>query len=121
MTRKVSIQILAAFVVLGLITGCAEIRNGMGASGGNDQNVLTGGPITGTTIRDLPEAVKNTLRELAPMAEVADIDKEKQNDRIIYRIAFSEPGRNSEIFVAEDGTIVKDQRNESAQNSVTSK
>ena len=72
-------QILCAIAVIGLATGCAEWRKHMGASKENDQNVLTGGPITGTKLTDLPKPVRNTLKEQAPTAEVADIDKQTKD------------------------------------------
>src|SRR2546423_833871 len=100
-------QILCALAVIALATGCAESRKHMGAGNENDQNVLTGGPVTGTTIKDLPKAVKQTLKERFSNAEVADIDKQTKNGRIVYKISFMEPGKNPTIYVAEDGSVTE--------------
>src|SRR2546423_12277381 len=96
-------QILCAVAVIGLATGCAECRKHMGASGENDQNVLTGGPVTGTKLKDLPQPVKDTLKDRAPKSEVADIDKKTQNGRVVYKITFAESGKNPPLYIAEDG------------------
>jgi hypothetical protein len=88
------------------------MRKHMGGGKDNDNNVLTGGPVTGTTIKDLPQAVKNTLKEKAPTAEIADIDKQSQGGRTIYRITFSEPGTNPTMYISEDGTVVQNMPSE---------
>ena len=98
-------QILCA-IASALLVGCSGMREGMG-SAQNDRNVLTGGPVTGTTINDLPQPVKNKLKELAPTAEIADIDKQSQGGRVIYRITFTGSGRNPTMYIAQDGTIVQ--------------
>ena len=85
-------------------------KNSGGAN--NDHDVLTGGPVTGTTINDLPEPVKHTLKETRPNAEIADIDKQAGGGRVIYRIIFTDPARNSTMFIDEDGSIVQNMRSE---------
>lgn len=97
---------------IAFLVGCAEMRKHMGGGKDNDQNVLTGGPVTGTTIKDLPQPVKNTLKEKAPSAEIADIDKQAQGGRTIYRITFSEPGTNPTMYISEDGTLVQNMPSE---------
>jgi hypothetical protein len=99
-------QILCAIASAALLLGCSEMQKNMGGAE-NDKNVLTGGPVTGTTINDLPQPVKNKLKELAPAAEIADIDKHTQGGRVIYRITFTEPGRNPTMYIAQDGTIIQ--------------
>ncbi len=94
---------LWVFVVVMLATGCAQTRKDAGGGFGSQQDVLTGGPITGTTINDLPPSVKQTLRARAPKAEIADIEIQSRDGRTVYKIAFVEPGRNPTIWVAEDG------------------
>lgn len=91
---------------IALLAGCSEMRKHMGAGNDNDHNVLTGGPVTGTTIKDLPEPVRNTLKEKVSAAEIADIDRQSQGGRMIYRITFSEPGRNPTMYISQDGSIV---------------
>ena len=100
-------QILCALAAVALITGCAETRKNMGAASENDQNVLTGGPVTGTKLKDLPQPVRDTLKERMSTAEIADIDKKTQNGKVVYKISFAEPGKNPSIFIAEDGSVVQ--------------
>jgi len=105
-------HILCVIASIALLVGCAEMRKHMGGGKDSDQNVMTGGPVTGTTIKDLPEAVKNTLKEKTPNAEIADIDKQSQNGRVVYRITFAEPGKNPTMYIAEDGNIVQNMQSE---------
>jgi hypothetical protein len=105
-------QILCVIASVALFIGCAEMRKHMGGGKDSDQNVLTGGPVTGTTVNDLPQPVKNTLKEKTPNAEVADIDKQTQGGRVIYRITFGEPGKNPTLYIAEDGNIVQNLQSE---------
>ena len=56
---RIRIFALAAAAVM--LAGCTDTPNYVGAAVDRDQNVLTGGPITGTTIEDLPPAVKDSL------------------------------------------------------------
>src|SRR6267154_886203 len=100
------VTFLWAAIIIGLTSGCAEFRGNMGASGENDQNVLTGGPVTGTRIKDLPEVVRQTIREKAPSAEIAGIDKQTEDGRLIYKITLSVPGRNPSLYIADDGTVM---------------
>ena len=88
-----------------LVCGCAETRKHMGGAAENDHNVLTGGPVTGTTLKDLPEPVKDTLKTKAPNAEVADIDKQTMNGKTVYKVTFGQPGKNPALYIAEDGTV----------------
>ena len=104
-------RILWAVAAVALVTGCTEMRKNMGASNENDQNVLTGGPVTGTRLSDLPESVKNTLKERVPTAEVADIDKETLDGQIVYKISFAEPGKNPSIYITQDGKVVQNPKN----------
>ena len=105
-------RILCVLASVALLVGCVEMRKHMGGGKDNDQNVLTGGPVTGTTIKDLPQAVKNTLKEKAPRAEIADIDKQSQAGRAVYRITFTEPGTNPTMYISEDGTVVQNMPSE---------
>lgn len=68
------------------------------------------GPMIGTRFQDTPPAVQQTIMREAKGAEIADIDKERRNGRVLYEVEFKNPGRNVEIHVAEDGSIVQDSR-----------
>ncbi len=81
----------------------------MGAAVDNDSNVLTGGPITGVTLPELPDSVKQTLKETVPHAEIVSIEKFTRDGsvgRIIYDFHFTEPDRNPDLWVGEDGKVI---------------
>jgi hypothetical protein len=105
-------RIACAIAFVALLLGCSQMRNNMGGGAENDNNVLTGGPVTGTTINDLPKPVKDTLKAKAPTAEIADIDKQSQGGRIIYRITFTESGKNPTMYISQDGSIVQNMPSE---------
>src|SRR5947209_8128398 len=94
--------IVGFLAAIALATGCAEMRRHAGGGLDNDRKVLTGGPVTGMNIKDLPQAVKETLKQRAATAEVADIDKQNRNGRTLYKISFLEPGKNPTMYVSED-------------------
>jgi hypothetical protein len=101
------IRMLVIVAAVAVLTGCTETpKEHMGAAVDNDQNVLTGGPITGTTIDDLPSAVKETLKERVPRAEIATIDKTRRNGRTVYEFNFAEPDKTPMLYVRKDGVVV---------------
>jgi hypothetical protein len=104
-------QILCGIVSTALLLGCSEMRKSMGGAE-HDKNVLTGGPVTGTTINDLPQPVKDTLKQKARTAEIADIDRQSQGGRFIYRITFTEPSKNPTMYISQDGSIVQNMPSE---------
>jgi hypothetical protein len=104
-------RILCVIASAALLLGCSSTHNNTGG-GNDDRNVLTGGPVTGTTIKDLPQPVKDTLKEKAPTSEIADIDKESQGGRVIYRITFTEPGKSPTMYISQDGSIVQNMPSE---------
>jgi hypothetical protein len=114
-------QILCALASIALFAGCVEMRKHMGGGNDNDRNVLTGGPVTGTTIKDLPQPVKDTLKAKTPSSEIADIDKQTQGGRVIYRITFSEPGKNPTMYISQDGSIVQNMPSERAPTETQGK
>ena len=60
----------------------------------------------GTKYSELPAAVQNSIRQYAPNAEIADIDKETRSGRTVYEVQFKEPGKNPKMHFAEDGTLL---------------
>lgn len=66
------------------------------------------GPIIGTTMKDLPAAVRQTIMEKAPNAEVKDIDKETRSGGVVYEITFKDEGKNPKMHIAADGTVVQE-------------
>jgi hypothetical protein len=97
--------IFAFFIAVAMLAGCSETPQFMGAAVDNDQNVLTGGPITGTTIDDLPAAVKQTLKERVPQAEIASIVKMRRDGKTVYEISFLK-SENPDICLQDDGQVL---------------
>ena len=90
-----------------MLAGCTETPQYMGAAVDRDQNVLTGGPITGTTLQDLPQSVKDTLKQVVPHAEIASIEKTKRDGRTVYEFTFLESENYTpDIYLRDDGQVM---------------
>ena len=100
----IAVAIIAT--IAAVTAGCKQTPQNVGAAVDHDNNVLTGGPITGVTLQDLPPAVKETLRERVPHAEVAIIERTKRSGLFVYKFTFTEPDKNPELNVSEDGTVL---------------
>jgi hypothetical protein len=100
------IQIICAIAVLGLVSGCAWSGKHTGGTDYNDQNVLTGGPSVGMTIKDLPQAVKETLHHKVPTAEISDIQRETMSGKTVYKFTFLDSDKNPSVWIADDGKLV---------------
>jgi uncharacterized membrane protein YkoI len=61
-------------------------------------------------LTEVPEPVRKTIQVEAKGREVADIDRETWNRQTVYEVEFKQTGRNAQIYVAEDGSIVRDER-----------
>ena len=101
------IRIFAFLAAAAILTGCTETPQYKGAAVDNDQNVLTGGPITGTTIEDLPAPAKETLKERVPHAEIASISKSRHDGTVIYDVSFLN-SENPDIYLQADGQVVSE-------------
>lgn len=86
-----------------MAVGCRQTPEHMGAAVDNDSNVLTGGPITGITLQDLPPAVKETIKQQAPHAEIELIEKKTRNGEPVYAFTFTESSNTPKLYVSEDG------------------
>jgi hypothetical protein len=69
--------------------------------------MLTGGPVTGVTLSDLPPNVVKAIQQRAPDAEIDYISKETHGDQTIYVVAFKNHARLT-LHLAQDGTLLKD-------------
>ena len=67
---------------------------------------LTGGPVTGLTLSDLPPKVVKTIQQRAPDAEIDFISKETHGDQTSYLIAFKNQAR-PKLHLAQDGTVLE--------------
>jgi uncharacterized membrane protein YkoI len=61
-------------------------------------------------LSDLPSAVQQTARSEAAGREIADIDRETWRGQQVYEIEFKQRGLNSRIYIADDGTLVREER-----------
>lgn len=61
-------------------------------------------------LSDLPAAVQRTAHGEARGREIVDIDRETLQGRLVYEIEFKERGPNSRVYVAEDGTVLRQDR-----------
>jgi hypothetical protein len=97
--------ILTLFASATLLAGCSETPQFIGAAVDNDQNVLTGGPITGTTIQDLPASVKESLKVRVPRAEIVSITKSRRSGSVVYNISFANSD-TPELYLRDDGQVM---------------
>jgi uncharacterized membrane protein YkoI len=66
----------------------------------------------GTQLEDTPTAVQETIRREAGDRRIADIDKERRTGRIMYEVEIEGENGQFQLHIAEDGSIVKDDRTE---------
>ncbi len=102
-------RIFALAAAAMMLAGCTETPQNMGAAVDRDQNVLTGGPITGTTLLDLPQAVKDALKKRAPHAEIASIEKTSRHGRTVYEFTFLESESENDtpdLYLRDDGRVM---------------
>jgi uncharacterized membrane protein YkoI len=62
------------------------------------------------TLAELPSAVQETARREAKGREVVDIDRETWKGQAVYEIEFKQSGLNARVHVADDGTVVREER-----------
>ena len=60
------------------------------------------------SMSELPPVVRETVRREAGGFKVAEIEKATLNGRTVYEVDIEREGKNRELHVAADGTIVKD-------------
>jgi uncharacterized lipoprotein YajG len=102
--------ILTLFAAAAMLAGCSETPQSMGSAVDNDQNVLTGGPITGTTLQDLPARVKEALKARVPHAEIVSITKSHRNGSVVYNISFANSA-TPELYLRDDGQVMPEPLN----------
>ncbi|HEY1172442.1 MAG TPA: PepSY domain-containing protein [Verrucomicrobiae bacterium] len=71
----------------------------------------------GTQLADLPTAAQATIKREAAGKDIVDIDKETRDGRVVYEVEIKQEGKNIELHVAEDGTILRDSRKEDGKFS----
>jgi uncharacterized membrane protein YkoI len=91
-------------------TSVTTAVNTMGAPG--TPYAVDGAPAAMPTVRkltiaDLPAPAQEALKKEAAGREFATIEREEWNGKRGFRVTFAESGRNPEVYVAEDGTLLK--------------
>lgn len=66
-------------------------------------------PVPRLKLEDLPAAVQATARREAGGRDVVDVDRETWRGQRVYEIEFRERGLNARIYVADDGSVVRDE------------
>jgi uncharacterized membrane protein YkoI len=72
------------------------------------KKALTPTGAVGTQFSALPEKVQKTIQAHAPESEIANITRETDNGQTVYDVSFKDTGKNPNIKVADDGTLVQD-------------
>lgn len=62
------------------------------------------------TLEQVPAAVQKTIRENCDVGTLKPIKQETRNGRVQYDVEFEKEGKNLRMTIADDGTIVKDNR-----------
>lgn len=75
---------------------------------GTVKKALTPTGAVGTQFSALPEKVQKTIQAHAPESEISSITRQTDNGRVIYDVSFKDTGKNPDLKVAEDGTLVQD-------------
>ena len=68
-------------------------------------NVVTGGPVAGVTLNDLPKEVVKEIQRQAPNAEIDIITKEVHGDKTTYLITFKDR-MHEPLRLGSDGTVL---------------
>ena len=76
-----------------------------------DGSLISGAAGTGIhsprRLADLPKPVQQTFKQQAGGARVSDIDRDTENGETVYEIEFMRGGREHELVIREDGSIVR--------------
>ena len=59
------------------------------------------------TLDRLPSAVQDTVRKEAAGREIAKIERDTWKGQSGYRIEFKESGRNPDVYVADNGSVIR--------------
>lgn len=70
--------------------------------------VPSGSSTTPVKLGDLPPKVVKAIQERAPRALLGAIDAEPWGERMVYIISFKDPLQHPKLYVAADGTVLKD-------------
>lgn len=97
----------AAFKQNGQHTELRVAENGEVLSPQQQIRPLTQTQLLQAQLGRLPVAVQQTVRKHATPDQITDVDQERLGGRRVYEIQFQRDGRSEQIFVGEDGALVK--------------
>ena len=84
-----------------------DMRIAVGAA--SDPTVLfKGGAASGVRITDLPQPVLKSIDEHGGRSQIALLDKETWGSRIVYIVTFKDEAHSPKLYIASDGTILRD-------------
>jgi hypothetical protein len=88
-----------------------EIVSGLPPANPSPERVALSAP---TKIRysDLPIQVRRSVQSIAASAPILDVTKGTVQGRVVYQVSFQKSGRNEEVRMAEDGSLVRDALND---------
>lgn len=67
----------------------------------------------------LPEAVLKSLNAAKGADAVKDIEKQTKDGKTVYEVEFTRPGFNPKLWIAEDGSIIRDNRKAAVDQPTT--
>ena len=66
------------------------------------------GGYLGTQLSAAPKEVGDTVQRLAGNAEIADVDREMKDGKVVYDVEIRQEGLNRHLVIAESGMLVSD-------------
>jgi uncharacterized membrane protein YkoI len=77
---------------------------------GSAPQTRTGTRGNNLTFDQAPPAVQAAIRANGDAASVKEIERGEKGGRTVYTVEFQKEGRNTKLQIAEDGTVIKDNR-----------
>ena len=71
------------------------------------------------SLSDVPPVVRETIQREAGGYKVAEVERASVDGRRVYEVDIERDGKNRELHVANDGTILKDTDREAVGGSVS--
>jgi uncharacterized membrane protein YkoI len=68
------------------------------------------GAYMGAQLTEAPAAVQATVKRVAANADVADVDRETEEGKVVYDVELREEGLNRHLKIAESGALLSDSK-----------
>jgi hypothetical protein len=94
-----AIQLLSVFLLATAMSCAAQGKE-------KEEKEEKEGNETKVQLSQVPQAVQTTLKEESHGATIATVDKETDDGKTIYEADVDIKGKNYEIKIAEDGTLI---------------